>query len=78
MSITKRRLAEIESHESGRPFVSLDVNERAWGLYRQLQAQRAVLKTYADALAFVRVRQAETPEYIEPVAKKLWEIARTQ
>jgi hypothetical protein len=52
-----------------------DVNERAWNLYRQLQDQRATLKTYEAALAFVRVRQGETPQYIEPVAKALWRIA---
>jgi hypothetical protein len=50
----------------------IDVNERAWDLYRQTQAQRATLKSYADTLAFVRVRQSEATE---PVAQKLWEIA---
>jgi hypothetical protein len=52
-----------------------DANERAWGLYRQIQAQRAVLKSYQDTLAFVRVRQCGAPHTIEPVAQKLWEIA---
>jgi|HubBroStandDraft_5_1064220.scaffolds.fasta_scaffold209755_5 hypothetical protein len=52
-----------------------DSDRRAWDLYRQIQAQRASLKTYQDALAFVRVRQMEAAHTIEPVAKKLWEIA---
>lgn len=52
-----------------------DANERAWNLYRQLQAQRAVLRSYADALAFVSVRQMEARHTVEPVAKALWEIA---
>jgi hypothetical protein len=55
--------------------MALDINERAYDLYRQIQLQRATLKTYQDALFFVRVRQSESPQYIEPVAKKLWEIA---
>ena len=54
--------------------MTLNVNERAWNLYRQIQAQRATLKSYADTLAFVRVRQ-ENPQHVEPVAKALWEIA---
>jgi hypothetical protein len=54
---------------------NFDANERAWSLYRQLQNQRAVLRSYADALAFVRVRQMEATDTVEPVARKLWEIA---
>lgn len=53
----------------------MNVNERAWNLYRQIQAQRATLKTYAATLDFVRVRQSGAPETVEPVAKALWEIA---
>jgi hypothetical protein len=55
--------------------MAFDINERAWDLYRQIQAQRATLKTYQEALSFVRVRQSESPQTIEPVAGKLWEIA---
>ena len=32
----------------------IDINQRAWDLYRQLQNQRATLKTYEQALQFVR------------------------
>jgi hypothetical protein len=50
-------------------------NERAWALYRQIQAQRARLKSYADAVTFVSVRQMEARETVEPIARKLWEIS---
>jgi hypothetical protein len=53
----------------------VNVNERAWELYRQIQNQRAVLRSYDEALAFCRVRQADAPATIGPVAKALWEIA---
>ncbi len=52
-----------------------DPQERAWNLYRQLQDQRAVLRSYDEALSFVRIRQMEATQTIEPVAKALWEIA---
>jgi hypothetical protein len=55
--------------------MTFNPTERAWNLYRQLQAQRATLHSYEDALGFVRVRQAQAPATIEPVARKLWEIA---
>lgn len=48
---------------------------RAGELYRDIQAQRAKLRNYQDALNFVRVRQSEAPHTIEPVAKRLWEMA---
>lgn len=51
------------------------VSWRAWELYRQLQAQRAVLCSYDDALGFVRFRQMEAAHTVEPVAHKLWEIS---
>lgn len=55
--------------------MALDVNERAWNLYQQIQAQRATIKTYEEALSFVKVRQFSTPELVEPIALKLWEIS---
>ncbi len=53
----------------------MDINKRAWDLYLQIQAQRATLKSYEDTLSFVRVRQYDTPHYVEPVAKALWTLA---
>lgn len=53
----------------------MNIQERAWDLYQQIQAQRATLRSYESALAFVRVRQSE-PNDIEPVARELWEIAQ--
>ena len=52
-----------------------DIDQRAWDLYRQLQNQRATLKTYEQALQFVRVRQMEATDTVKPIANKLWEIA---
>ena len=51
------------------------MNDRAWNLYRQIYAQRAVLKSYEDALGFVRVRQMEATDTVQPIAAKLWAIA---
>jgi hypothetical protein len=55
--------------------MTFNPQERAWNLYRQLQDQRAVLRSYEDALSFVRIRQAGAPQTVEPVAKALWAIA---
>ena len=52
------------------------VNQRAWDLYRDIQLQRATLKTYQEALFFVRVRQTGADrQSTERIAQKLWEIA---
>jgi len=52
------------------------MNDRAWDLYRQIYAQRAVLKSYEDALGFVRVRQMEATDSVETIARRLWGISQ--
>ena len=51
------------------------ISERAWDLYRQIQNQRAILRSYDEALSFVRIRQMEAKDTVEPISRKLWEIS---
>ena len=49
---------------------------RAYDLHRQVRAQSAKLKSYQDALAFVRVRQCGGPvEETVRIDSMLWTIA---
>lgn len=67
---------EADHTAKGNTMPTIDIDERAWNLYRQIQDQRAVLRSYEAALQFVRVRQVDAPaEFNEPIARKLWEIA---
>ena len=52
------------------------INQRAFDLHRQIKAQRATLKTYEQALFFVRVRQMEAVDTVEPIAKQLWTLSQ--